>query len=172
VDDDIAPERARLRWGQEPFQVALPELPRESTGDEDRLALVRDAARSKLVENRRERLAPRIRLCAGQRKGRWLDDDGHATARERQLLERRPVEREAKRVSHGGAHVDDAGRRSRRLQEDVTVAEGDVDDARAGQQRDAAHVAIPAATAYGPPHSSLRKGVPGWRRPTRVDCGR
>jgi len=140
VDDDPASKRPRLGRRKQPFQIAPAELPRESAGHQDRLALVPDTARRQLVEDGRQRFAARIRLSARKRESRGLYDDRHPRGGgQPQLGERLLVEREAEGVSDRRPHVDDPRRWCGRLQEDVVVTERDVDDARAGEQRDAAH---------------------------------
>ena len=139
VDDHAPAEVPCLRRRQQALELASPESTAETAGDEDRLPLARDAERRQLVEHGRERLGSRIDLRAGQRERSGLDHDGDATAFRHQFLERRARERKAQRIAHRRLDVDDARRRSGRVHDHVLVADRDVDDARAGEDRDAAH---------------------------------
>ena len=105
-----------LRRRQQALELAPPESTAETARDEDRLPLVGDAERRQLVEHGRERLGSRIDLRAGQRERGGLDDDGDATAFRHQVLERRARERKAQRIAHRRLDVDDARRRSGRVQ--------------------------------------------------------
>ena len=139
MDGNAAAEVPCPRSRQQALELAPPERTGETAGHQDRLPLAGDAESRQLVEHRRERLAPRIDLRAGQRQRGGLDDDGRATAFRRQTGERRARERKAQGVAHRRLDVDDSGRRRRRMHHDVLVADRDVDDTRAGQDRDAGH---------------------------------
>ena len=123
------------------------ELSRETACHEDCLPVARDAESRELAEHGRKCLRPRIELCSRDRERRGLDDDGDAAAFRDDVRQRASVEREAQRVADGRCHIDDVGRRRWWSEDDVAVCERDVDDARAGQERNTAHVAIQAAPA-------------------------
>ena len=139
VDDHAPAEVPCLRRRQQALELASPESTAETAGDEDRLPLAGDAECRQLVEHGRERIGSRIDLRAGQRERSGLDHDGDATAFRHQFLERRARERKAQRITHRRLDVDDARRRSGRVHDHVLVADRDVDDARAGENRDAGH---------------------------------
>ena len=138
-----------------------------------RLPLVRDAASSQLVEHGRERLVSRIELRAGQRAARRGSTTiVDATAARRERLERRSGEREAQRVAHGGRDVDDAGRRRRRAQDDVVVADRDEDDARAREERDATQPRVASRmTAVGTTAAAASRSARATRR-SRIELRR
>ena len=119
VDDDPAAERTRLRWREEPLQVALAELParaRRTTRIVWRSSGTPLAV--ELVEDRRERLAARVGLGARERQRRRLDHDGNAPAAP--ALARRT---HARRAESGG-HRAPPHRRRRRVPAAAAVAAG------------------------------------------------
>ena len=163
VDDHAPAEVPCLRRRQQALELASPESTAETAGDEDRLTLVGDAERRQLVEHGRERVGSRIDLRAGQRERSGLDHDGDATAFRHQSLERRARERKAQRIPHRRLDVDDARRRSGRVHDHVLVADRDVDDARAGENRDAA----PRRQS-----TTVSRTFPGRSRIDSIECRR
>jgi hypothetical protein len=119
---------ARLRCGQQPLELTLPETAREATGDENCLPLVRHAELGEVAEYGRERLLSRVDLCSRDRERRRLHHDRRTSTRERRTRQWLASERKAERVPNRPRDVDD-GRGRRRWSEDhVLVADRDVDD--------------------------------------------
>jgi hypothetical protein len=139
VHEDASAERSRPRWGEKTLEVPLAQAAPEAPRDEDRLALVGDAAALEFVDRRRDRLLPGVVRCAGKWERRRLDDDRGLPSACADFIERRPREREPQRVPDGGTHVYDLLGWRRGSQDDVLVAGRDEDDARAREERNATH---------------------------------
>ena len=139
VDDDATVKHPCLGRRQEPLELLPAASTCETAGDEERDVLVRDAEALELVENGRERSRTRIDLCAGQWERGRLDDDGDASPRARELVERTAGEWVGEGIANDRRDVDHTRRRRRGAQDHVVGADRDGDDPRAREERDASH---------------------------------
>ena len=139
VHHDPAVELACLRRRKEPLEVALGETAAEPSCDEDRLAFVGHAAALQLLDRRCDRRLAGVLRRARQRQRRGLDEDRRPSATRRQAFERGTGQREAERVANRGGGVDHPLGRRRRPKNDIVVTGRHQHDARAGEQRNAAH---------------------------------
>jgi hypothetical protein len=98
---------------------------------------VREAGELESMERGGERPRSRIVLRPGNGERRKLGDDGRSPAARDGRFQRGPREREPEGVADCGRDVDDVRRRQRRPEDDVVVTDGNEDEARAGEQRDA-----------------------------------
>ena len=120
---------------EERLELAAERTTRQPCGDEDGLIACRDADRLELRDRGGDRLLARVEGGAGDGEGRRLDDDGGVASLRHGVRERRPGEREAERVTDGGAHVAE-GLAGRRRPEDRRVVRCVREhDARAREQR-------------------------------------
>jgi hypothetical protein len=137
VDEDVSAERSCLGRRQQLLELALACPAHEPSRDENRLAPVRDAGELESLKRRGKRPRSRIVLRPGNGERRGLDDDGGAPTASDRGLQWRPREREPERVPDGGRDVDDVRWGQGRPEDDVVVTDGNEDEARAGEQRDA-----------------------------------
>jgi hypothetical protein len=128
VDEHTAPKVTSLWRGKQALQFRTRELACETSCDEDRLPVARDAQRRELAEHGREGKGSRIQLRSRHRERGWLDDDGHAAGPRDEVREGWSVEGEAQRVADRGYDVHHLGRRCRWSEDHVVVPERDLND--------------------------------------------
>ena len=135
--DSVSGTRVLSGRRKEPLEVALGEPAAEPTCDEDRLALVRHAAppSSSIVAA----IADFRASCGAPGMGKAAGSTRIARAPRGAKLSEGPGQRKAERVPNRGRDVDNVLGRRRRPENDVIVPGRHQDDARAGEQRNAAH---------------------------------
>jgi hypothetical protein len=137
VDDHAAGEAPREPRRDEAVHVAGLDPPRESSGDEQRLAIAGDAGLLELGRGRVDRASARVELAPGDRQRRRLDDDRRPPAAGRQPAQRLSAERIAQRLTDGRAHVGNRVARRRRDEHDRVVRRSEHLHARPREQGDA-----------------------------------
>ena len=136
VHFDAAPEPACDLGRDEDLELAMCRAARESSGDEERLAVRGGARALELEHRRRDRRPPRVVGRTGNRERGRFDDDRRAGAPRHERLERLAGEWEAKRVADGSRHVCDRVDRRRRREHDRVLAGVDDCEPRAVRQRE------------------------------------
>src|SRR5262249_11485068 len=138
---DASAEPARKLRRDEGGNRALAYPAREAAGNEERLLARRDAERLERVRNDADRARAWVSDRARRREERSLDDDRRALRSARELLERRPLERKAKRLARRSLRIARAAGR-RRAKDDRIVGSSRDHESRAGEERDPLHSGI------------------------------
>jgi hypothetical protein len=131
VDDHASPKPARLSRRKQALEIALSETPDKTSGDEDRLALVRHAALRELRDRCGKRVLPRIARGSRKRKCGRLDDDCRSAATTYEGTQGLARQWVSQRVSYRRGGINEVCRRRGRANDDVLVVDRNDDDPRA-----------------------------------------